>query len=109
MSPFSKSFSQKNAPRHQASWMNIGSLALLVVICGAYIFHVNHVVSEGYQIRALESQISELSLQNQKLEVVSQQAESLQNVAHAVTMMGFVRAEQPTYLASTNPSYAMAK
>ncbi|MEK7614830.1 MAG: DUF948 domain-containing protein [Patescibacteria group bacterium] len=109
MSPFAQSFSQKSTPRLNLSWMNIGSFAVLILLCGVYIFHVNHVVSEGYQIRALESQISELSLQNQKLEVVSQQAESLQNVAHAVTMMGFVRADQPTYLSSAAPSYAMAK
>lgn len=91
------------------SWLNLASLLLLIGLCATYIFQVNHTVSKGYQIRELESQIHELSLMNQKLEVTTQQAQSLENVARATAMLGLVRADRPEYVESSGPSYALAE
>ena len=118
MSPFSTSFSRPNVIRHSTlvswmkthqAWLNIVSISLLFIFCIAYIIQINQTVSKGYQIRDLESEISELTLRNQKLEVITQQAQSLENVERATKMLGLVRAERPTYVQSSGPSYALAE
>lgn len=89
--------------------LNLASFVCVIVLCGAYIVQVNHAVAKGYQMRDYETQISTLTLQNQKLEVDVRQAQSLDHVARAVKMMGMVRAEQPDYVKAGEPSYAMAE
>lgn len=91
------------------SWINVATLVLLIGLCVTYIIQVNHAVSKGYQIRELESQIHELSLMNQKLEITTQQAQSLENVARATTMLGLVQADRPEYVQSSGSSYALAE
>lgn len=91
------------------TWLNAATLLLLIGLCATYIFQVNQSVSNGYQIRELESQIHELSLMNQKLEVTTQNAQSLENVARATTMLGLVRADRLEYIQSSAPSYALAE
>ena len=59
-------------------------------------------------MRDHETNIQTLTLQNQQLEVDVRQAQSLAQVNKAVKMMGMVRAEQPSYLKSGEPSYALA-
>ncbi|MBM5790032.1 hypothetical protein FJZ23_03030 [Candidatus Parcubacteria bacterium] len=90
-------------------WLNIASLALLFVLVAIYIVQVNRSVSTGYQIRELESQIHELTLLNQKLEITTQQAQSLETVTRATAMLGLVRADRPEYLQTAGPSYALAE
>ncbi|MBI2475344.1 hypothetical protein HYV69_02870 [Candidatus Uhrbacteria bacterium] len=118
MSPFSTSFSRPNVIHHSApvSWvrsnqtlLNIASFVFLLIFGATYIIQINQSVSKGYQIREIESEISELTLRNQKLEVVTQQAQSLENVERATKMLGLVRAERPTYVLSSTPSYALAE
>ncbi len=93
----------------QVSRLNIFTLVLLFVLCFAYIIQVNQTVSKGYQIREFESQIQQLTIMNQKLEVETQQAQALTNVARATKMLGLVRADRPEYIRSGVPSYALAK
>lgn len=88
--------------------INIASFSILFILCLIYIVQVNQTVSKGYQIRDLESQIHELTLVNQKLELSTQQAQSLENVARATKMIGLIRADRPEYLQSGTPSYALA-
>lgn len=91
------------------SWLNIATFVLVLVMCFFYIAQVNHAVSKGYQIRDLETQVNSLSLLNQKLEVETQQAQALTNVARATKMLGLVKAGQPEYLQSTGPAYALVQ
>ena len=118
MSQFSTSSSRPNVIHHSTfvswvkshqAWLNVTSFIFLLVFCIAYIIQINQTVSKGYQIRELESEISELTLRNQKLEVVTQQAQSLENIERATKMLGLVRAERPTYVLSSTPSYALAE
>lgn len=119
MSPFATSFVSQNSPTHHRdvrawfqshlSWVNLCSIVVLLALCIVYTIQVNHAVSKGYQIRDLESQIQELTLRNQKLEVVTQQAQSLENVARATKMLGLVRADRPEYMQTTSPSFALAE
>ncbi len=82
---------------------------MLFVLCLFSIVQVNHSVSKGYQIRELESQVHGLTLVNQKLEVETHQAQALTTIARATKMLGLVKADQPTYLSTIVPSYALAK
>jgi hypothetical protein len=118
MSSFAQTFSTTYPSHHQSSrgwfhahlsFVNLFSFILLIALCVIYIVQVNHTVSKGYQIRELESEIQELTLHNQTLEVTTQQAQSLENVARATKMIGLVRADRPEYIQTAGPSYALAE
>ena len=66
-------------------------------------------VSKGYQIQELEIELQELGLQNQDLELRTRDAQSLEQVSRAVKMIGLVDSEQPQYIDSRQPSYALAE
>lgn len=85
------------------------SLVVLLVLCVGYIYQVNKTVSKGYQIRELESTILELTLRNQKLEIVTQQAQSLENIERATKMLGLVQADRPVYIQTSGSSYVLNK
>ena len=117
MSRFSISvFSKLKRSRTILDWVNahlvtanVIGLVLVIFVCGAYIVQVNKAVAQGYEMREYETQIHELSLQNQRLEVDVRQAQSLENVSRAVKMLGLVSATQPSYLETAGPSYALAE
>lgn len=109
-------FAQMKRSRTLLQWVNshlatVNLVGLLVVVslCGVYIVQVNKAVAQGYEMREYETVITELTLQNQKLEVDVRQAQSLENVTRAVKMLGFTSSSQPSYLESTLPSYALAE
>ena len=93
---------------HLKLW-NVASLAVVILLCVVYIIQVNSAIAKGYEMREIETQIHELTLSNQKLEVVARQAQSLNQVTHAVKMLDLVKAEQPTYVQGSQPSYALAE
>lgn len=105
----SRSFSFSSWLWRNIKLVNAITFALVIVLCGAYIYQVNSSISKGYQIRDLETQIHELTLSNQQMQLSSRESQSLQNVAHAVKMLSFVVAENPTYIELDGPSYALAK
>ncbi|MBI5370361.1 hypothetical protein HZA85_04210 [Candidatus Uhrbacteria bacterium] len=91
------------------AWFNVASLIVLISLCIGYVVQVNRTVSQGYQMRELETRINDLTITNQKMEVATQQAQSLDNIARATKMIGLVKAERPVYVQAGAPSYAMAK
>lgn len=94
---------------HNIKLINVVTFAVVVLLCGAYIFQVNSSISKGYQIRDLETSIHELTLSNQQMELNVRQAQSLKNVTHAVKMLGLVNAGNPVYIESGGPAYALAE
>lgn len=94
---------------HHVVALNIVSLVIVAVMVVAYIIQVNASISQGYQIRELETQLNELSLINQNLELETRKSQSLDHVAKSVKMLGFVQAEMPNYISSAEPSFAMAE
>jgi hypothetical protein len=88
--------------------INATCFVLIVVLCGCYIWQVNSAVAKGYVMKDYETQIEDLALTNQQMEVAVRQAESLESVTRATKMLGFVKAERPTYLDPSDPSVAMA-
>lgn len=117
MSPFAKTLLHKVKKTHTLVTLvqrhifilNVTSLAMIILLCGAYIVQVNQAVAKGYQMRQFEDQIEELALRNQQLEIAVREAKSLEHVTHAVKMMGLVESDQPTYMQSTPPSLAIAE
>ncbi|NQV90748.1 hypothetical protein HQ487_05100 [Candidatus Uhrbacteria bacterium] len=89
--------------------LNIISLAILGLLVVSYIVQVNATISKGYEIRDLETQVHELSLLNQNLELETRKAQSLNDVAESVQMLGFIKAEMPNYIDGTKPTFAMAQ
>jgi len=89
--------------------LNVVSLAIVGVLVFSYIIEVNTTISKGYQIRELETQVRELTLVNDKLELETRKSQSLDHVAKSVKMLGFVEAEMPNYVSSAEPSYAFAE
>src|SRR3989338_6290741 len=76
-------------------------VAMGVVLIGFFqIFQVNREIARGYELREIESELQELQSVHQELTQETQQAQSLQNVARAVKMLGLVEADQPTYVQS---------
>ena len=88
--------------------LNIVTLALLVVVTFGYIVQVNSTASKGYAIRDLQTNIDKLASANQDMQGDMNQAQSLQNITHAVKMIGMVQAGQPTYLNTNGATYAFA-
>lgn len=99
-------FSQKI---HSTLFLNLVSLALVVVCAAAYMVQVNGSVAKGYAIRELEDQMKALSLENQKLEGTVRQAQALENVTRSVKMLGLVNAGTPAYVSAGAPSVALAR
>jgi hypothetical protein len=89
--------------------LNIMTLALVGILCLSYIFQVTSTVTKGYELRDLEVRIHELTLENQQMGIAIRQSQSLNHVANSVSMLGLVRSQQPTYIESGEPSYALAK
>lgn len=89
--------------------LNIVSLVIVALLVMSYIIQVNASISQGYQIRELEDQLDELSLMNQNLELETRKSQSLEHVAKSVKMLGFVKAEMPSYISGAEPSFAMAE
>jgi hypothetical protein len=81
---------------------------MIIMLCGCYIWQVNSAVAKGYVMKDYETQIDDLALANQQMEVATRQAESLESVTRATKMLGFVKAERPTYVDPSDPSVAMA-
>jgi len=89
--------------------LNILTFACIALFCVLYIAQVNATVSKGYVMRELEVKTKRLSFENQQIETSRRKAQTLENVASAVKMIGLVPAGSPIYLTSTDPSYALAK
>jgi hypothetical protein len=105
----SRSRSVLSVLSQQAMLVNAISFALVLLMALAYIVQINGSVGKGYQMRDIETQIHELTISNQKLEVASREAQALDNVSKAVKMIGMVSADTPTYVRAAAPSVAFAR
>ena len=120
MSPFAHTFSTNSTAslperrsfgavfeRHRLAF-NVASALLVVLFAAAYIILVNQSAASGYDVHALESRISTLSLENERLQADVDHALALDRVSHASRMLGFVPAGTPQYVTSAPPAFALA-
>lgn len=76
----------------------IFSAVLIISLLALYIFQVNSVVSESYQIQKYQKKITELSEENKILEINSLQLNSLVNIENKVQELGFEKADKIYYI-----------
>lgn len=117
MSPFAQSFkttlirSKQVADRLGRSLplvnMILSLLAVILVI--GYIIQVNSAVTKGYDIRALETTIEQLTLENQQMDVELRKVRSLNHVARNVKMLRFEPAGTAVYVSAGGPAFALAE
>lgn len=89
--------------------LNAISLICVASLVIGYIVVVTGTITKGYEIRNLETQLRELTIQNQQLELTARETQSLEHVAKSIKMLGFVKSEIPNYVDATVPVYAMAE
>lgn len=89
--------------------LNVATTCCVVLFAAAYIVQVNGSVAKGYAIREVEDRIKSLTLANQKMEVTVREAQSLENVARNVKMLGMVASESPSYVNAGASSVALAQ
>jgi hypothetical protein len=102
-------FSLRSWVRNHTVVLNIISFAFILFLVIGYIVQVNASISKGYQIRDLETRVNQLSTLNEKIEIQSRKAQSLEHVVDSVKMLGFVKAEMPQYLDLSETTYAFAE
>lgn len=102
-------FSVRSWLRDHIVALNIVSFVIIGCLVLSYIVQVNATISKGYQIRDLETQVNEYTLLNQRLELETRSAQSLDYVAQSMKMSGFVKSEMPKYISASTPSYALAE
>lgn len=80
---------------------------LLLVLLGAgYLAEINTTSAKGYQIRTLESEISDLKQQGERLELQVAKEQSVQAVEQKVQDMGMVPTPKVEYMMATVPQVA---
>lgn len=89
--------------------LNVATTCCVLLFAAAYIVQVNGSVAKGYAIREVEDHIKALTLANQKMEVTVREAQSLENVARNVKMLGLVTSESPSYVNAGAASVALAQ
>jgi cell division protein FtsL len=84
-----------------------GAVAILisvVVICGAfYLYQVNALVSKGYAVQRLESQIADLQKANDNGNIQETELRSMYNIEKSTQNLGLVSSSDATYLELNGP------
>lgn len=97
-SSFRKTRTAVAAAGHNIAALNLILLGLILAVSVIYIAQVNGSATKGYHMRDLETRISSLQLENQKMEVAIAQSRSLETVSKKVPMLGLVQAPSPAYV-----------
>lgn len=100
-----------SAPRAHVTVLTSGfGLAVFVVMAVVffvgYLFQVNAISAKGLQIRSLESRISDLKREDEKLELKVAQEQSIQSVQTKVKELGMIPSGQVEYVSAGAPTVA---
>lgn len=85
---------------------NVAVLSIIAVGAVAYLVQINGLATKGYQIRELETQITQLRQENNQLEVQALDLQSMDNVKNKVTQLNMVPTGKADYL-SGGSSFAV--
>ncbi len=77
-------------------WLSV--ILSVAALLAFYVFQVNAVVSEIYLIQKYEKRISEISRENQNLEISSAQTNSLDNITALLGELNFEKADKIHYI-----------
>ncbi|MDD3487194.1 MAG: cell division protein FtsL [Candidatus Moranbacteria bacterium] len=94
---------KKKARRKQPAktgWTTL-NFFLVVMICAfgvAYIFEVNQVATQGYQIRDLEKQVDQLKDDNEKLQIKEAQLRSMYDIEEKAKNLNMTAPKDVSYM-----------
>lgn len=84
--------------------------ALFALVIGfGYVLEVNTIVDQGYWINKLESEIKNLTLNNQQLKVQISGASSFANLSDVMSALNLVPADDISYIAVESGSPTLAQ
>ena len=81
--------------------LNIVALGLVTLLALLYIVQISHATTKGYRMRDLETEISRLKLENQKLEIEATEVRSMASISEKAQMLGLVKSNAPVYASSS--------
>jgi len=80
--------------------------ALIVGSIGAYLFEVNRIAAQGFQIRELENQIYSMQEENEKLSIQMVEMQSMSAVESRIENMAMIPVDNIAYYDSASPVVA---
>lgn len=87
---------KKNLPNLKFFW--ILSIILIIALIGFYVFQINSIVSESYQIQNYQKTLNAISQKNEILEINLAQVNSLENIKNQIEELGFEKVGQVHYI-----------
>lgn len=84
-------------------WLGLTVLIMVLVTGLSYVVTVNAVATQGYQIKTLQKQLTNLKEVNKKMGVASANLQSLKTIADSLPKDEFITVERLEYLAA-NPA-----
>lgn len=91
---------QKPVSSSGMEWVNL-SFLLVVLICllgVGYIFEVNRVATQGYEIRELEKRVQDLKDKNEKLKIREAELRSMYNIEQNSKDLDMVAPKDVSYM-----------
>jgi len=94
---------RQNAPRHSARrlnlrFLNLGLLALVLVLGVAYVVCINDLTVKGFALERLKSQANSLANENQELQTKIMAVQSYNNLVDKVKDLNMVAVGEVDYL-----------
>jgi len=71
---------------------------LIIIFLISYIFQVNALISESYQIQNYQKKIEKLTSENKILEINSFKMNSLENIENKIQNLGFQKTDKIYYI-----------
>ena len=94
-----KSFALKNSSvNNNRFYLALGLIAINSIMLFSYILGVNNFASQGYQIKALQKQLSVLSEDNKKISLKVSEANSMVAIQSGFLSANFVAEGTPKFL-----------
>lgn len=90
-------------------FLNIGFFCLLFILLFSYVIQMNKASTQGYLLRDLQTNVTELQREQKKLQISTTEARSLEHIAQGVQMLGMVQAEHQQYLLDQDQSFAFGE
>ena len=90
-----------NSIKFRTDFVGMAVLVLLVGSVLGYLIQVNNFSTKGYEINRLQSQLTALQEQHDKLQVQAAEAQSIQRIQNDPAVLNMVPTGQMTYIQST--------
>ena len=105
-----RAFHLQNRPENKEGKIRIGlaagtfMLVGLVAFLGAfYLYEVNSIATQGFEIKDIEGQIKELDKQSQKLKIQEVELKSMNNIEQSIENLNLVSSQEVSYVEVAGP------